>query len=152
MTRNRRKMIEQMGDSLLLSKHSIQLSALFLLLSGFEFEKDGKRYYSFWTIFYDFGHSEAVWLISSYFVLTLSKKIMGKTHDKSRSFVSNMCTQVLYYLEVSVWLRSFKLVDTKYRTCSKELFCVLTIGIMSSHWTYGKILIWKTILQLENLF
>ena len=34
MTRNRRKMIEQMGDSLLLSKHSIQLSALFLLLSG----------------------------------------------------------------------------------------------------------------------
>ena len=35
MTRNRRKMIEQMGDSLLLSKHSIQLSALFLLLSGY---------------------------------------------------------------------------------------------------------------------
>ena len=34
MTRNHRKMIEQMGDSLLLSKHSIQLSALFLLLSG----------------------------------------------------------------------------------------------------------------------
>ena len=34
MTRNRRKMIEQTGDSLLLSKHSIQLSALFLLLSG----------------------------------------------------------------------------------------------------------------------
>ena len=28
MTRNRRKMIEQMGDSLLLSKHSIQLSDL----------------------------------------------------------------------------------------------------------------------------
>ena len=34
MTRNRRKRIKQMGDSLLLSKHSIQLSALFLLLSG----------------------------------------------------------------------------------------------------------------------
>ena len=33
MTRNHRKMIEQTGDSLLLSKHSIQLSALFLLLS-----------------------------------------------------------------------------------------------------------------------
>ena len=33
MTRNRRKMIKQIGDSLLLSKHSIQLSALFLLLS-----------------------------------------------------------------------------------------------------------------------
>ena len=33
MTRNRRKMIEQTGDSLLLSKHSIQLLALFLLLS-----------------------------------------------------------------------------------------------------------------------
>ena len=24
------------------------------------FEKDGKRHYSFWPIFYDFGHSEAV--------------------------------------------------------------------------------------------
>ena len=36
MTRNRRKMIEQTGDSLLLSKHSIQLSALFLLLSVFK--------------------------------------------------------------------------------------------------------------------
>ena len=35
MTRNRRKMIEQTGDSLLLSKHCIQLSALFLLLSVF---------------------------------------------------------------------------------------------------------------------
>jgi hypothetical protein len=35
MTRNRRKMIKQTGDSLLLSKHSIQLSALFLLLSDF---------------------------------------------------------------------------------------------------------------------
>ena len=34
MTRNRRKMIEQTGDSLLLSKHSTELSALFLLLSG----------------------------------------------------------------------------------------------------------------------
>ena len=34
MTRNCRKMIEQTGDILLLSKHSIQLSALFLLLSG----------------------------------------------------------------------------------------------------------------------
>ena len=33
MTRNCRKVIEQTGDSLLLSKHSIQLSALFLLLS-----------------------------------------------------------------------------------------------------------------------
>ena len=33
-TRSCRKMIEQTGDSLLLSKHSIQLSALFLLLSG----------------------------------------------------------------------------------------------------------------------
>jgi hypothetical protein len=31
MTRNCRKMIEQMGDSLLLSKHSIQLSTLLLL-------------------------------------------------------------------------------------------------------------------------
>ena len=30
MTRNRRKMIKQTGDSLVLSKHSIQLSALFL--------------------------------------------------------------------------------------------------------------------------
>ena len=34
MTRNRRKMIEKTEDSLLLSKHSIQLSALFLLLSA----------------------------------------------------------------------------------------------------------------------
>ena len=34
MTRNRRKMIEKTADSLLLSKHSIQFSALFLLLSG----------------------------------------------------------------------------------------------------------------------
>ena len=34
MTRNHRKMMEQTGDSLLLSKHSIQLSALFLLLSA----------------------------------------------------------------------------------------------------------------------
>ena len=34
MTRNHPKMIKQTGDSLLLSKHSIQLSALFLLLSG----------------------------------------------------------------------------------------------------------------------
>ena len=34
MNRNRHKMIKQTGDSLLLSKHSIQLSALFLLLSG----------------------------------------------------------------------------------------------------------------------
>ena len=34
MTRNCRKMIEKTADSLLLSKHSIQLSALFLLLSG----------------------------------------------------------------------------------------------------------------------
>ena len=33
MTRNCRKMIKQTGDSLLLSKHSIQFSALFLLLS-----------------------------------------------------------------------------------------------------------------------
>ena len=33
MTRNCRKLIEQMGNSLLLSKHSIQLLALFLLLS-----------------------------------------------------------------------------------------------------------------------
>ena len=33
MTRNRRKMIEKTADSLLLSKHSIQFSALFLLLS-----------------------------------------------------------------------------------------------------------------------
>ena len=24
------------------------------------FEKDGKRHYKFWSIFYDFGHSEAV--------------------------------------------------------------------------------------------
>ena len=42
MTINRRKMIEQTGDSLLLSKHSIQLSALFLLLSvtGTNKEKD----------------------------------------------------------------------------------------------------------------
>jgi hypothetical protein len=39
MTRNRRKMIKQSGDSLLLSKHSIQLSALFLLLSGFSLIK-----------------------------------------------------------------------------------------------------------------
>ena len=35
MTRNRRKMIEKTADSLLLSKHSIQFSALFLLLSAF---------------------------------------------------------------------------------------------------------------------
>ena len=34
MTRNRRKMIEKTADSLLLSKHSIQFSALFLLLSA----------------------------------------------------------------------------------------------------------------------
>ena len=34
MTRNHRKMIEKMADSLPLSKHSIQLSTLFLLLSG----------------------------------------------------------------------------------------------------------------------
>ena len=33
MTRNRRKMIEKTADSLLLSKHSIQFSALFLLIS-----------------------------------------------------------------------------------------------------------------------
>ena len=33
MTRNRRKMIEQMGDSLLLSKNSIQLSALSLVVT-----------------------------------------------------------------------------------------------------------------------
>ena len=32
MTRNRRKMIEKTADSLLLSKHSIQFSALFLVL------------------------------------------------------------------------------------------------------------------------
>ena len=37
MTRNCCKMIEQTGYSLLLSKHSIQLSALFLLLSGYTF-------------------------------------------------------------------------------------------------------------------
>ena len=35
MTRNRCKIIEKMEDSLLLSKHSIQFSALFLLLSEF---------------------------------------------------------------------------------------------------------------------
>ena len=35
MTRNCRKMIKQTGDSSLLSKHSIQLSAIFLLLSGY---------------------------------------------------------------------------------------------------------------------
>ena len=34
MTRNCRKMIEKTEDSLLLSKHSIQFSVLFLLLSG----------------------------------------------------------------------------------------------------------------------
>ena len=34
MTRNRHKMIEKMAKSLLLSKHSVQFSALFLLLSG----------------------------------------------------------------------------------------------------------------------
>ena len=34
MTRNHGKMIENTADSLLLSKHSIQFSALFLLLSG----------------------------------------------------------------------------------------------------------------------
>ena len=41
MTRNHRKMIKKMGDSLLLSKHSIQLSTLFLLLSGVELINDG---------------------------------------------------------------------------------------------------------------
>ena len=35
MTRNRRKMIEKTADTLLLSKHSIQFSAFFLLLSGY---------------------------------------------------------------------------------------------------------------------
>ena len=35
MTRRHRKMIEQTGDSLLLSKHSIQFSAIFLLLSAY---------------------------------------------------------------------------------------------------------------------
>ena len=35
LTRNRRRMIEQTGDSLLLSKHSIQFSAIFLLLSAY---------------------------------------------------------------------------------------------------------------------
>ena len=34
MTRNRCKIIKKTTDSLLLSKHSIQFSALFLLLSG----------------------------------------------------------------------------------------------------------------------
>ena len=38
MTRNRRKMIEKMADSLVLSKHSIQFSALFLLLSDSHFK------------------------------------------------------------------------------------------------------------------
>ena len=42
MTRNCHKMIEQTGDSLLLSKHSIQLSALFLLLSGSSTENKKK--------------------------------------------------------------------------------------------------------------
>jgi hypothetical protein len=35
MTRNLHKMIKKTADSLLLSKHSIQFSALFLLLSGY---------------------------------------------------------------------------------------------------------------------
>ena len=43
MTRNRRKMIKKTADSLLLAKHSIQFSALFLLLSGFHFA----RYFQF---------------------------------------------------------------------------------------------------------
>ena len=34
ITRNRRKMIKKTADSLLLSKHSVQFSALFLLLSA----------------------------------------------------------------------------------------------------------------------
>ena len=38
MTRNCRKMIEKMADSLLLSKHSVQFLALFLLLSAFKFK------------------------------------------------------------------------------------------------------------------
>jgi hypothetical protein len=42
MTRNRRKMIEKTADSLLLSKHSIQFSALFLLLSGPKLQNLGK--------------------------------------------------------------------------------------------------------------
>ena len=44
MTRNCRKMIKQMGDSLHLSKHSIQLLALFLLLSGRKEQKVNKYY------------------------------------------------------------------------------------------------------------
>ena len=44
MTRNCRKMIKQMGVSLLLSKHSIQLLDLFLLLSGRKEQKVNKYY------------------------------------------------------------------------------------------------------------
>ena len=43
MTRNCRKMIEKTADSLLLSKHSIQFSALFLLLSDCYSEKSSNR-------------------------------------------------------------------------------------------------------------
>ena len=45
MTRNCRKMIKQTGDSLLMSKHSIQLSAVFLLLPVRTFIS--KSYFSF---------------------------------------------------------------------------------------------------------
>lgn len=45
MTRNCRKMIKKMADSLLLSKYSIQFSALFLLLSAFFFWKNLHTYY-----------------------------------------------------------------------------------------------------------
>ena len=44
MTRNCRKMIKQMGNSLLLSKHSIQLLDLLLLLSGRKEQKVNKYY------------------------------------------------------------------------------------------------------------
>ena len=43
MTRNRRKMIKKTADSLLLSKHSIQFSALFLLLSAANFRTVQKK-------------------------------------------------------------------------------------------------------------
>ena len=93
------------------------------------FEKDGKRHYSFWPIFYDFGHSEAVWLISSYFVLTLSKKNYGENPWQ----IKILCIKYVYssfvlFRSVS-WVAKFQTPGCKisshlflYRTCAMDFF------------------------------
>ena len=58
MTRNCCKMIKQTGESLLLSKHSIQLSALFLLLSVSELSFDKIFFQKLFETFWDMISSE----------------------------------------------------------------------------------------------